>query len=376
MTNLEIEMNAIRFRQGSTESYLGVLPASMLCGEWGEKHIVPDRYNPESDEGYQRNVTPVRVKDFARYIIGGRPSPTALRLNVRDINVNFRPFPNTMDYGKLEIPEELVLYVVDGQHRLEGLKIAYSEKKSNGGKWEFDFPVIISKFSRYEEAVDFAVINKTQKGLKTDLTDRVLRKIADTESYSMTRSLPKIIGKDLIWRPTATKVCDRLNESSEVWKGRVIKPNAPRTDESVVTETTLVSSLEVIINTFEITDSNVEKLIELLDQYWIAIKKLCPISTNDPLSSVLMKTLGTGVMHKLFVDVTDIADRYHKGVKDSETFYEILETAGEYMQDKFWQEANLYGSGKSSISNVYRMIKEAILSSYYEKQEDRAGRSL
>jgi hypothetical protein len=89
-----------------------------------------------------------------------------------------------------------------------------------------------------------------------------------------------------------------------------------------------------------------------------------------------MKTFGTGVMHKLFVDVTEIADRYYKGIRDSKIFYEILETAGKYMQDKFWKEASLYGIGSSPFFSVSKTIKGPILSSYYEKEDDREWRSL
>lgn len=374
--NHNLEINVMRARQGEMEFYIGGIPADILCGEWGENHIVPDRYDPVSDEGYQRNITPARAKDFARYLMGGRASPTSIRLNIRDLNSTFKPFPNTVDYGRLEIPANTMLYVVDGQHRLEGLKTAYQEKVDKKEKWNFDFPVIFTQLSKYEEAVDFAVINKTQKGLKTDLTDRVLRKIADNESPFKRMSLPKNIRRDIQWRATATLISDYLDEHASVWKGRVIKPNAERTENSAVTETTLVASLEPVINAFDVTDVDVDRVGEVLENYWSAIKDLCPESVNQPKNSVLMKTLGTSVMHKLLIDIIEISDNYHEGNRSSQTFKEILENAGEYLQDQFWKTAGVYGSGKGSVSNVYRMVKEAILSVYYEKQENRVRRSL
>lgn len=374
MSDNEVEINVTRYKQGNVEQYVGVLSANLLCGDWGIEHIVPDKYDPLSDEGYQRNITITRARDFAKYVSGGRASPTALRLNVRDLNVTFKQFPNMVDYGRLTIPETSVLYVVDGQHRLEGLRLSYKEKVDSKENFEFEMVVIITKFSKYEEAVDFAVTNKTQKGLKTDLTDRILRKIMATENFTMRKSLPKQIGKDIEWRSTATLISDLLNSGATIWKNRIIRPNAERTSDSVVTETTLVSSLEPIINTYEITDSNARDLVQMLDEYWLALNELCPHSISE--GTVLMKTLGTGVMHKLFIDVLNLTDTYYGGTRSEPVFKEILENAGEYMQDKFWQNAGIYGSSRGSISTVYRNIKEAILSSYYDRAENKLKRVL
>lgn len=372
----EIEINVMRAKQGDMEFFIGAIPVEILCGEWGTNHIAPDRYDPNTDEGYQRKITPTRAKDFARYLLGGRASPTSVWLNMRDPNSSFKPFPNTVDYGKLEIPENITLYVVDGQHRLEGLKTAYQEVLGKKEHWNFDFPVIFTQLSKYDEAVNFAVTNKTQKGLRTDLTDRVLRRIADNESPFKRMSLPSNIRKDIQWRATATLISDYLNDNSTVWKSRIIKPNAERTEESALTETSLVSSLEPVINAFDITDVDVDRVGEVIENYWVAMKELCPLSVSQPRSSVLMKTLGTSVVHKLLIDVIELSDNYYEGKRDSLTFKEILGNGGEYMQDKFWKSASVYGSGKGSVSNVYRMIKEAIVGVYYEKKEKRARRSI
>jgi len=59
-------------------------------------------------------------------------------------------------------------------------------------------------------------------------------------------------------------------------------------------------------------------------------------------------------------------------LKEEEDYlYAIHETAGKYMQDKFWKEASLYGIESSPFFSVSKTIKGPILSSFYEKEDGR-----
>ncbi|MCL4317120.1 MAG: DGQHR domain-containing protein [Candidatus Thermoplasmatota archaeon] len=375
-TEQTVNLNVVKTRQGVNEFYVGAISSSILCGEWGRKHIRADMWSSGNQEGYQRTVTDARVKDFANYIGNNRMSPTGILLNSRDGNIDFKPYPGALDYGKLTIPASSELYEVDGQHRIEGLRMAYESKKAQGVTWTFEFPVVITRLSKYEEAVQFAVINKTQKGLRTELTDRVLRKISEAEDPFMRQSLPRIIAKDIEWRSVASKIVDGLKQQG-IWSGKIQIPNTKRSKGVVVSEGTIVSSLEPLVKRFDLTDSNIPHAVEILASYWEGIAGLCPNAvTADAGNFPLMKSLGVGVMHTLLLDVIDISDDYHAGSREPAVFREILEAAGDKMTDKFWEDAKLFGNNKGSVSRVYRLLKEPILSFYSDKNKVKQGRVL
>ncbi len=361
----EIELLAIRTIQHNVVFYTGIMTAEQLCSKDAVSKIGPDIYhNGSNEDGYQRNPTSARVKDFGRYIGDNRQSPTSIIINVRDAELKFRPFPGTPRFGLLTVPSNGKLYVVDGQHRLEGLRFIYEDLLKKGTRLTFEFPVIITNMSKYEEALQFAIINRTQKGLRTELVDLVLKKISTTEDPLRAQKLPKIISRDLGWKTVAMSITDYL-KTLDIWKNKLQEPNEKKSPQNIATITTMVSSLEPVVEKFNLSMVQAKGVAETLGEFWQAIGDLCPISARqNPKSSVLMKTLGVGVMHLTFIDAVHIMEDFYNGKRDRETFKKILERAGQYMTDGFWQEASIYGSGKSSISNVYRLLKDSILSSY------------
>jgi DGQHR domain-containing protein len=369
VTGKDIEMMAIRTMQHNVVFYTGTMSAEQLCSPEAKNRIRPDIYQHETnDEGYQRIPTSARVMDFARFIGDNRQSPTSIIMNARSVEVKFRPFQGTLNFGVLTVPPEGNLYVVDGQHRLEGLRYLFQEKQKSGEKLNFEFPVVITNMSKYDEALQFAIINRTQKGLRTELVDLVLRKISQNEDPLRTQKLPRIIAKDIGWKTVAMAITDNL-KNCEAWKGRLQEPNNKKVPSNVVTVSALVSSLEPIVNKFNVSMNQAGTVAETLGKYWEAVGDLCPISVRqNPKSSVLMKTLGLGVMHLLFVDIIRLLQDFHEDRRDRENFREILVKAGEFMTDSFWNEASVYGSSMSSVSNVYRLLKDPILASYEGRQ--------
>ena len=120
-----------------------------------------------------------------------------------------------------------------------------------------------------------------------------------------------------------------------------------------------------MVDKFNLSMAQAKSVAETIGKFWEAVGDLCPLSTKqNPKASVLMKTHGVGVMNLLFIDVVHITQDFHNNSRDKETFKSILEKAGQYMTDGFWREASVYGSGKSSVSNEYRLLKDAILTAY------------
>ncbi|MCV5754768.1 hypothetical protein OFN51_38810, partial [Escherichia coli] len=75
---------------------------------------------------------------------------------------------------KLTLPFDEKLQIVDGQHRIEGLRYAIEEK---GVDYLRDFPipfVIMETPNRVVEMNQFRTINGTAKAVRTDLVNAIL----------------------------------------------------------------------------------------------------------------------------------------------------------------------------------------------------------
>lgn len=134
--------------------------------------------------------------------MSGEISPTTLLLNLREGKVDEeKP-------GVLQIEEGRTVWLVDGQHRLAGLRYAAERKEDVN---EMEYPVIImNQPSSYEEAKQFVIINKNQKGVRTDLAQRFLMQAVKEEGREKLRimrdsgALAGVGLKDFEWN-TATR---------------------------------------------------------------------------------------------------------------------------------------------------------------------------
>lgn len=126
-----------------------------------------ERLDPENanEKGYQRLLNKSRAKKIANYILGGQDSrdvflPTSIFM-ATDKNINFNPANNTIEIDSLEIGP---FNIVDGQHRIEGLKMA---AQKDPRVLEFEIPVNIAvNLPEIAQMVHFLIVNTTQKSVE------------------------------------------------------------------------------------------------------------------------------------------------------------------------------------------------------------------
>jgi DGQHR domain-containing protein len=178
---------AIRFRQKRPDVnlYVTALPVKDLLGR-----LSSDTYRSDNPSGYQRPVTPSRVRQVSSYLrLEEGMLPTSIVLCVRQPH---RGHFETADAdtgggesGLLTIQPDVTLWVVDGQHRLYGLERALKKDKA---KWVADYPlpvVIVEGIDRYEEMRYFHVINTRHRGVPTDVVDRHLLSMREAEGTGL-----------------------------------------------------------------------------------------------------------------------------------------------------------------------------------------------
>src|SRR3989475_4401305 len=210
----DIRKLAIEYEQHGNPFYVTVWTAPELA----ENTVVPE-YDPTTDTGYQRLPKNPRVHRAARYLEGGGKFPGAILLSIRGNDRKRISAQPVKDDGaahlvELTIPEGVVIYLVDGQHR----KFAVMEAIEDGKHLEnFGLAsVIFLSEDEIDEAEQFRTIHKEQKNVPTDLVDRILDRevelnrvdpiaLRQAGEYKKVRDLMAIRVSDLLsvlaWRP-------------------------------------------------------------------------------------------------------------------------------------------------------------------------------
>ena len=309
------------------------------------------------EEGYQRTVESTRAKRFGRWLAAGNNiSPASILLSIRKEDVNMHATYSEReanvatslglrdaDSVDLKIQPDCKIWIVDGQHRIRGIKeLAEADQKKIGNVniaftllWELDVTA---------EAEQFVIINKTQKAVRTDLAERFVAKEYKRRGEVSVMADPNSpIFKKAPWLAKAMDVLDTLIDPDRktVWTDKVLLPNETRAKTMTVTQSAFTNSLETILrpklgplaneDSYKICD-----IVDIIDDYWNAIKENCPTpfeprsETHIPNDYALQQTVGVSSLHLL---LTMLLNNF-KGVlaRDRETrtrqFTELLAIDG------------------------------------------------
>ncbi len=352
-------------RQGKNRFFLGTMKVGDLITR-GEV----DKFIGGHPDGYQRNLSDSRARAFGRYIDGGGISPASILLNIRDTSAI-----EEID-GYINLPDDVTIWIVDGQHRVGGMKLAVERDPANA---ELEFPVIImNEPTNYEEAKQFVIINKTQKGVRTDLAERFLMRAVQEEGREKlyeTRESGALRGilKNIEWVRQAIEITDILNgDKKHPWYGQIQLPNAPKVG-TVVSQKAFSDSLEPILKDTSFQGKQVQQIASALGNYWDAINELCIDALGNPKEHVIQKTTGVFVLHKIFPRVTELCrdDRGNK-ILTKENIKTVLKDMP-FMESEYWESngtAGRRGTSRKAFASLVLEALEALESSQEIKEPD------
>lgn len=369
---MEIEQNGVKL-------YVTTMAAGEIIDE---KRVKVDIWSASQNiEGYQRKVSPSRAMDFARYLKNTNAiSPTSILLNIRGEILGFAPIKG--NYGILSIPDDSEFWVVDGQHRIEGFKELL---RRNPNYVNFPITIIIMRVSsEYEEAMQFIIINKTQRGVKPDLAERFIAKMSKREGVQSLMNLPRDTTRDIAWRPKATEIVDILNARTSdeetgdfynnPWLNKIQLPNEPK-GQTTVSQKALEDSLKSLFNNPLFSSYNAEEMSVILVRYWKAILNICKGAAIQPHDYVLQRTTGVNVLHNLLPRVVAMAIKSGEKLTVGR-FYEVLNKMPDGMNDIFWINdgvAGNVGTSKKSFSilttKLFDYLEEGNLNEIEEEKK-------
>ncbi|MFC2168812.1 DGQHR domain-containing protein [Acidobacteriota bacterium] len=307
-------------------------------------------------QGYQRSPIRSHYTKVGKYLADYKDAllPTAILMNSRE-KLNFVPENGSESEGVIEFPKQNSLYIVDGQHRIYGIKYAMDEL---GLKEIATYPlpvIIIDQVSKEDEVRHFFLVNSTQKKVRTDLAERLLSLLARKDP----RVLKDLKEKERAWKIRAIKVVDVLSrESDSPWFGRIKRPNQQSSPDAVASEGSFTTSLKPVLSNEFVANESDEVVIGWLKAYWDVMKDLMPEVFEEPRKYVIQKTPGMYTLHMIYpyihYECTKSGDHSKKKIK------EILSRDTEhFLEGEFWASGG-DGAALYNSAGAFRILAAEI----------------
>ncbi|VVB85082.1 DNA-sulfur modification-associated [uncultured archaeon] len=286
-------------KQGNLTLYATSLKVSELLSP---NFYTIDRLDPEnSEKGFQRVLNKARANKLAKYIVAGQENkdaflPTSIFMATNK-NIPFNPSNNTIE---IDINEIGTLNVVDGQHRVEGLKMA-AEKDPR--VLEFEVPVNIAiNLPEIAQMSHFLIVNTTQKSIDEGLAQKIRARLTTSIGLVDIPTLPKWIS-NLIERGDDLKALQFvvfLNKDKESpWLNKIRMANDDNSDGSINQKSfvKIIKKYVLVANNPIVDTEDEDRQHRIFLNYWKAITNI--IGTDEP--TVLFKYNGVELFCKFCV---------------------------------------------------------------------------
>ena len=317
-----------------------------------------DRLDVQGAKGMQRLLHEGRARSFARDISeadGHNEAflPTSVFLATEG-SISYDEHEHQIFFNSNQEFSVCPFDVVDGQHRIEGLKIAVDKNERL-----LDFPisvVIAHKMNENEKMLQFVTVNTKQrsvdKGVTQHITARFFQMI-DVES------LPHLPG----WlRREAQKGADHRgleiairfnNDERSPWHGRIRFADEQREKKHTIEQKTFVSTIKQIIfnkyHPFNALPMHDSKKIDVLINYWRAVNSIFVEDASDlsgKSAPVVYKSNGLEFFLQILYPILQVLGK--DGKYTQEAFIEQFRKVGDYwdtdnsavMSPEYWIPGN------------------------------------
>lgn len=304
------------------------------------RHKKVDVYDPVTKQGYQRTAQTARVNSAAKYYAekGGR-MPNPLLVNIREedfsklsivINDDAEGFEEARDeqgnwigMGYIEVPDDMPVWVYDGQHRADGIGVVLTDYT---GFEDFAVPLSINLgLTKVEEMTEFYEVNTNAKSVRTDLAWSLLKSMADQDPDLAERL--ELEGHDWITRGLA--VVEELEALGGVWEGRIQAPNqkGKRSDQLTIPQAGFVRSLRPLLDMPLMAKADPAKIAQLLSAYWSGIAKVLPEPfdpSNNPKDYAIQKGQGTIALHRVLPQVIEVVRAQGHSLADPDAYADVM----------------------------------------------------
>jgi DGQHR domain-containing protein len=285
-------------RQGSLKLYTTSLRVADLMIS---NFYSINKLDPELGQGYQRLLNETRAKRLSDYLLDGQAEhdaflPTSIFLATsKDI-----PFDTASNSITFDVDRVGPFNVVDGQHRIAGLKMA-AEKDPD--LLNFEIPVNIGVgLSDISQMCHFLIVNTTQRPVDKAVEQQIIARLSDMLEVEKMPVIPRWIRRQVEKGEDAKAliVANFLNsDPNSPWFEKIRMANEEDGASASINQKSFVNSLKKYVLSANNPISNPSfdsKRAMILSNYWRALVELL-VDDESSESSVLFKTIGVDLFH-------------------------------------------------------------------------------
>lgn len=306
----------------------------------GRVDIFDAETNPD---GYQRSPSKPRVNRAARYYAGSEGRAPGLMPNSLLVNIREEDFERTqirvtsgdqaafdeavvedgnwIGLGSIEFPDDMPLWLFDGQHRVGGIAVVINELE--------DFPVPLSitiGLSRAGEMRQFYEVNDNAKPVPTDLALELLHNMADSDPELA--AILELTGAD--WTNRGIDVVRELRTLEGPWMESIQQPNQrkQRSDRLTITQGQFVRSLRPVLELPLLVKAQPADIASIVNAYWTGIAEVLPEpfdSTNSPKDFFIQKGTGVVALHSVMSGAIEVLRARGERLADSKAYASVME---------------------------------------------------
>lgn len=284
---------AVEIKQGNLTLYLTyVTPNDLLS----KGFCTVDKLEPRKQEGYQRILDERRARRLSKHLVDAKPDgyahlPTTVFL-ATDGSVRF-----DRDTQILEFDTDIVcpFSVVDGQHRIEGLRLAVENDEELA---DFQLPVTIAaELDDTNQMYHFFIVNTTQVPVDKSLRQQITRRFTDMQGVEDMPYTPHWIEKEVSQGKDAgaLRMLEFLNENVDSpLYGRIQMANDPISRNKVKQAgivTILKSEVFTASNPLAIQELDPDRAARIMCNYFRAVDDLF-VGGRDRDRTVVYKSNG------------------------------------------------------------------------------------
>lgn len=347
------ERHAVEIRQENLTLYLTyVTPEDLFHNNF----YTVDKLEPTTKEGYQRILNAQRANRLARHLKEAFPKgyaniPTTIFLATE------HPVHFDEESGRIGFETDTVcpFSVVDGQHRIEGLRRALDDDSL---LWNFKLPATIAvKLDHTHQMYHFYIVNTTQKPVDRDLAQQITSRFTDMNGFEDLPYLPHWLATQ-VERGTdakALRLAEFLNEErTSPLRGRVRMANDQTRRGNRVNQGSLVNLFKehIFTGTNPITtESDSDRANRIMLNYLKAVDSIfvANIDANDTVvwlnnGLFFFGLISKWVFSEIYASTRDFTvDSIHKIISDA--LDELDDDCQDIAHPEWWQRGAHGASG-------------------------------
>lgn len=285
--------SAVEIRQGNLILYLTyVTPADLFSNNF----YTVDKLEPQTQEGYQRILDDRRASRLTRHLteannLGYAHLPTTIFLATdKSLDYNEDSSILTFDTGIVG-----PFSVVDGQHRIEGLRKAIEIEPAMR---DFQLPVTIaSSLDNTHQMYHFYIVNTTQVSVDASMVQQITRRFTEMEGIKELPYIPFWLQRRIAGGRDASslRMVEFLNEDPDSpLYGLVQMANDP-VSRNKIKQSSIVNviSKEVLVasNPLSVQETDPVRAARILLNYFRAIDRMF-VDGRDRKKTVVYKSNG------------------------------------------------------------------------------------